>query len=242
MAIAAARARIGSPADFLIAAGHGRSYGLRSRVLFRELPPILECGLWNAIENPESKIQDAFALITDIGNDIVYGQSPATIAAWVETCVDRVARATPACRIALTALPIESLRAMSRRRYAVVKGLLFPRHALAHHQAMARIEELHARLIDLARRRGAGLIECPGAWYGLDPIHVRRRSRKVAWAAMLADHAGAAGRTPGPPSLSWAERWRLRLLTPQRWSLAGWLRGRPQPAARLADGSSISLF
>jgi len=236
-AVALARLRVGSPADFLIAAGHGRSYGRRSRVLIRSLPAILECGLWDSLPNPPSTTGKCFALISDIGNDIVYGESPATIAEWIERCLDRLAGAMHSCEIAVSALPLESLRAMSPRRFAVVKGLLFPRHALTHGQAMARIEELHERLIDLARRRRAALIQCPGAWYGLDPIHIRRQSMGRAWAAMLGcEDRGAA------PGLSWVESTRLSFQTPQRWWLAGRERGRPQPAATLADGSRISLF
>jgi len=42
--------RIGGPSDVLVAAGHGRSYGEFSQVMFRELPGITSSGLWKRLE------------------------------------------------------------------------------------------------------------------------------------------------------------------------------------------------
>ena len=41
------------PLGVFAALGHGRAYGLPSRVLVRSLPSILDCGLWRAIENQQ---------------------------------------------------------------------------------------------------------------------------------------------------------------------------------------------
>src|SRR5690242_2621175 len=40
----------GGPLDVLAALGNGRSYGLRKAWLWRELPGIAGCGLWDAWE------------------------------------------------------------------------------------------------------------------------------------------------------------------------------------------------
>ena len=49
--------------EILGAFGHGRSYGARSRVLVRELPAILDCGLWDALT---ARRDDATAVVTDV--------------------------------------------------------------------------------------------------------------------------------------------------------------------------------
>ena len=36
----------GRPLEVFVALGHGRSYGRSTRMLGRQLPGILECGLW----------------------------------------------------------------------------------------------------------------------------------------------------------------------------------------------------
>src|ERR1043165_8514894 len=60
--------------EIMAAMGHGRSYGQDSSVLGRKIPGIFPCALWQDLQNrpplPTS------ALLTDIGNDILYGISP----------------------------------------------------------------------------------------------------------------------------------------------------------------------
>src|SRR5262249_38307569 len=77
----------GRPLDILAAFGHGRSYGSRRWLLGRELPGIVECGLWQALE--KSPPAPTAALITDIGNDVLYEEPVDTIVSWVEWCLDQ---------------------------------------------------------------------------------------------------------------------------------------------------------
>ena len=46
--VATAQATWGRPLELLIAAGHGRSYGLWNSVLGYSVPGIVHCGLWDA--------------------------------------------------------------------------------------------------------------------------------------------------------------------------------------------------
>src|SRR4051812_20775188 len=104
-----ARRLLGHPLDILAAFGHGRSYGLRHRLFWRELPGIVECGLWEALEQrPPSA---AVALVTDIGNDLLYDVPVPDIAAWFQTCLDRLTRAS--ARVVLTPLPLGSITTLS---------------------------------------------------------------------------------------------------------------------------------
>ena len=88
-AVEASRLRWGRPLEMLIAAGHGRSYGLTSRVLARTLPSILACGLWD--ELAQRATMPTAALITDIGSDLLYGAA---------TAESSLVRRTPAARSA----------------------------------------------------------------------------------------------------------------------------------------------
>ena len=86
--LATARAEWGADVELLAALGHGRSYGGRSQFVGRSLPGILESGLWPQLSQmPPAR---TLGLITDVGNDILYGYSPPQILTWVNEAVDRL--------------------------------------------------------------------------------------------------------------------------------------------------------
>lgn len=232
-----ARRTVGGPVEVLAALGHGRSYGSRSRVCGRTLPGIVDCDLWRDALRRDGA--PTFALITDIGNDVMYGAAPETIAGWVETCVTRLLGVD--ARVVITALPIESIRRLGPRSYRVVKALLFPRHDISYPQAIERAERVHELVLDLAARHGVTLEHPDPAWYGFDPIHIRMRFWPEAWGRTLLPWRPEAAR-PVRVRASFRRWLTLRTATPSRWWLFGIPRGRPQPCRRLPDGTTVGLF
>jgi len=241
-AVETLRLHLGSPLEILAALGHGRSFGASSTVAFvRTLPGTLHCGLWDALRDSIVVRPDlpTFALITDIGNDIMYGAPPATIASWIDQCIGRLQDAD--ARIAMTMMPIERLRTIKPWHYAIVKMMLFPTRRITFEQAIARANDLHDRLIDVATHRNVPLIECRSEWYGFDPIHIRLRHWPAAWSDMIGSCVG--NRDTPPRAKGSLARWiRLRLLRPEHEWLLRIEFKRPQPAGRLGEGSTISLF
>ena len=230
---------VGAPSEFLIAMGHGRSYGQRSTLLGRSLPGIAECGLWAALRQRSGGSGPTFALITDIGNDVIYGVPVETILRWVTECVDRL-RETGA-GIVVTLPPMESLETLTPWRFGLARSLFFPGRGMSLTTAMDRLRALYEGLQPLGGRDGVTLVEPEGRWYGLDPIHPRRRFLVRAWQQAIGPW-GAGGATPRKPDPS-AVRWlRLRTATPQKWWLAGRRMGRSQPCSRLPDGTGLWFF
>lgn len=235
--VGSARLAAGGPADFHIAMGHGRSYGMQSAILGRSLPGILECGLWDAVSARPAPT--TLALVTDIGNDVGYGVDVPTIAGWVEQCLDRLAAA--GARTVMTRLPVESLRRLSPWRFRLARSIFYPGRPLEMSTALDRVRRLDDRLGDLGRRDGVRLISQDPAWYGLDPIHIRRRLIGPVWAGIMAAWSGDGGPVAAAPGSPW--RWLgLKTATPRQWWLLGRRLGRPQPARRWGDGTTISLF
>jgi hypothetical protein len=225
------------PLDVLGAFGHGRSYGTRRALLWRELPGIVECGLWEAL-NARPPLPAA-ALLTDVGNDLLYDAPVADILDWVATCVERLAGT--GARVLLTPLPLCNMNRLSPGRFLLFRSILFPGCRLTYATVLARAYDLDAGLRDLARRQSIPLVEHRPEWYGLDPIHIRRGALVPAWLAMLSAVPDAPTRA-GTAGMPWRQRWHLRRLTPEcRW-LFGREQRTPQPAGGLPDGTTVALY
>lgn len=229
----------GGPLQFVGAFGHGRSYGLRKSLLVRELPGILTSGLWDALAR--QRAVPTAALLTDIGNDLLYDAPVADIAAWVEACVDRLQQAS--ARVALTPLPLCSAIALSPARYLFFRSFFFPGCRISFATLLARAHDLDRRLRAIAAERQLLVVEHQPHWYGFDPIHIRWRHRLAAWRAIVSALA-----TADTPASAWSGRcdscrWlRLHRLRPERRWMFGQEQHTPQPAARLPDGTTIALY
>ena len=235
--VGTAQAMLGSPLELLIAMGHGRSFGRASRVLGRTLPGIDECGLWDSLK--DAPPAPTYALITDIGNDIVYGYEVALIANWIERTLSRLQAL--GSRTVITRLPVESIESLSTFRYHMAKAILFPGRRLSLGEAKRRVNEIDSAISALAACYGATLVDLPGDWYGLDPVHLRRLQHAATFTQIMASWSDGDG-PPAEASGSLARWLKLHLARPQRWGLLGIQLGSTQPASHLGDGSSVALF
>lgn len=226
----------GGPLEMFFACGHGRSYGLTSRILGRALPGIVQCGLWEALaERPKV---ETTALVTDIGNDLLYGVPPQQIAGWVETCLDRLLAL--GARPVITALPLANLATLSPARYKLFRTLFFPPCRLSLAQMREAASQLDERLRQVAQSRNIPLMELRSAWYGLDPIHIRYRHAPAAWREILSQWSEQEAALAGP--ISWRVWLAMHRLKPAERVFLGREQRAAQPALRRTDGTTLWLY
>ena len=227
----------GQPLDVMAALGHGRSYGTHSTVLGRSLPSIIGAELWPALAQ-RSRVPTA-ALVTDIGNDLLYEQPIEKIADWVSRALDKLIEQD--AKIVMTRMPVANIDHLPEWKFRVLRRAMFPRGRLPFREIALRARELDSRLVEVAAARGIPLIEQQRAWYGWDPIHLKSGAWPRAWQQILSAWTGApadpAARNPALTRMLY-----LRTRRPhQRWLFGIEQRG-PQPCGRMPGGSVVSFY
>jgi hypothetical protein len=230
--VATARATWGPGVEVVAALGHGRSYGVPSRLVARTLPGILESGLWTSLESlPEVPTR---GLVTDVGNDVLYGSSAEQTLAWVAEALNRLGRRTR--DIVVTDLPLASIRRLSPTKFLLFRSILVPACRLSLSQVLETAERVNAGLAELSTGHGAKLFRLNPDWYGFDPIHIRPSLWQAAWQEILGSQC-----TP-PMPLSRMEGMRLSLMPPERQWLFGRERFTPQAGTALPLGARVRLY
>lgn len=228
------------PCDIYAAMGHGRSYGLWSRLLYRALPGITKCEIWDALPKDQSESLQPLAIITDIGNDLIYGQSTDAIFGWVESCIQQLKQVN--ARITITLLPEASLSQLSPFRFELTRRFFFPKNPATLTDLKQKVQNLNERLAELAKVKQISVVEIPPASYGFDPIHYRYSQRSTLWKSILAEWE-----LPESSNQSTQNHWydfiysyyHLKPATKRQW---GKLHQNTQPAKTLVDGTRISVY
>jgi hypothetical protein len=231
--VSTARVAWGPRVEVLAALGHGRSYGVRSRLVFRALPGILDSGLWSELDSRPHVVTRA--LVTDVGNDILYGFSADQTLAWVAEALRRLSRLTE--DMVVTGLPVASIRRLTSLKFLAFRSILVPSCRLSLAQVLDRTECVNVGLARLSSELGAKFLQPDPAWYGFDPIHVRPSMWRQAWQQVL----GA----PPPASLtgvSTVESVRLYLMRPERRWMFGLEQFTPQSGVGLPSGARVWLY
>jgi len=231
--VATARAEWGRDVELIAALGHGRSFGSESRVIARTIPGILQSGVWDHLERlPPAPTR---AIISDVGNDILYGFSHTQILAWVEEVVDRLASFSD--DIVLAGLPRVGAGDISNAKFLFFRSILFPRCRLSFAEVAGTAQRVNEGVATLAAARGLRFVPLKEAWYGVDPIHIRPSKWREAWQEIVCgDSRPALGR------LSRSEALRLYLMRPQRQRVFGVEYGAEQHGFTLPAGGRIWLY
>jgi len=235
--IETARRMWGRPLEVFTALGLGRSYGANSSVIGRQLPGINECGLWDALNRAEPL--PTAALVTDIGNDLLYGSTPSVVARWVEQCLDRLAAIQ--ARTVMTLLPVCNLPSLGVGRFWLMRQIMFPMCRLTRDTVVSRAVELNEMVREIGARRGIPVVEQKLEWFGLDPIHIQFKHCPHAWRQVLGGWSDTAERAE-PARISLKGSLYLLSRKPERRRILGIEQRGMQPAARLNDGTTVSIY
>lgn len=228
---------VGQPLRLIAAMGHGRSYGQPSSVLGRWLPGITECELWRAIE--ASPTRQIFALVTDIGNDILYQVPIETIVSWVENCLQRLSQLD--ARIVMTQLPVANLESLSPTRFRFFRRIFFPSCGYSLSKVSDLVHQLNDQVAQVGASYGANMVELEPHWHGCDPIHLKMRQWQQAWQKILKPWGRA--KDESAVARGSLRRWvYLRSRRPNSQKIFGVALRSKQPCGRLPNRSTIAMY
>ena len=229
--------RLEAPVEIVGAWGHGRSYGKPSSLLYRTLRGIVHSKLWERLEDrPDLPTS---ALITDVGNDIAFGETPDDILEWVTTVFERLE--AMGARTVVTGLPLERLRDQSKTNFFIIRVLFFPQYPLRQPDILAKVEEVNGRLEELCAKFGNTFVPAERDWYSYDPIHIRFRRQREAWEHILRawsdDPAEVRRRVANP-----RRAMELYSMRPERYDIFAEKFLTIQPCYTTRQGSQISMY
>lgn len=223
-------------ADLFVAAGHGRGYGVNTRVAARRLPSILGSGLWRGLDRHGG--EPPAALVTDVGNELLYGFPAEQIASWVRESVRRLA--DRGATIAITRLPMAGIATVGAVRYRALRTFFVPGCRLSLAGLKEAATRLDADLQAIAGDFGGQIIEQPAHWYGFDTLHIRRRHLDDLW--RMACEAWGLHSAQSSAKSSATDWLKIGTKAAEVRSLAGVMRFTRQPVLTLRSGGMLSLY
>jgi len=223
--------------EIFTAIGRGRSYGLNSQFCFRVLPSIIDCQLWQALEDAPN--HPSSAIITDVGNDLVYGQTPCQIETWVDEAIQRLKKHTSS--IVLSGVPTFKVKDITRLEFYAIRSFLFPHSTLQFDSVATTVDELQQRLESLAMRHSIQFVHQDPTWYGRDPVHWKQWARPVVLQRLLYELGHSPTNNSQVPSrlVDSMRHWFSR---PHERKLFGITQRIQQPSVRRGNAVTLSMY
>jgi len=156
------------PAAFLAAFGPGRGYGAWGGLLNISYPPIVESPLFEKARRKAEKGSRVVALVTDIGNDLLYGLDADGLIAVVQTVFDRLAAVN--ARVYATTLPVFFEQEVPPMIYYPIRTLLYPKSRVTREQAVDGVRRVNAYLKKIPDDR-VQVLPPMDAYLGWDHVH-----------------------------------------------------------------------
>lgn len=209
-ALTEVRRRFPGRLEIGLACGPGRAYGVTAGNPIARYHPLKDIAFSDRSDAP------TLAVLTDIGNDIAYGQLPQQVILWVEALAHRLE--SQGVEVVVTGVPAESLKRLPTWMFFVLRKLYFTGSPISQSAVNDRLHELQQGLQDLCQQRGLQFLDIDSSWYGPDRFHLRPVAMEGCWRQWLSRLSPQD--SPVEP-MSWARTAHLR---PADY----WLFGKPK--------------
>jgi len=174
--------------DVLIASGPGRAYCASGGLLNVVYPPIHSSDIFEAARNKSESGYQVVALVTDIGNDIMYGVSTEKVIETIQQVFSRLQ--SMKAEIFYTTLPVAFEKGVHPVWFYTLRSLLLPFSRVSYNEAVAGITQVNQFLRESTGRQGH-LISDMDRYLGFDEIHYGWLRAHSAWSHVAKVMLGA---------------------------------------------------
>ena len=164
--------------EFLNALGPGRGFCAKGGMFNFIYSPIQDCQIIEAVDK-KTKIPRV-VLITDLGNDLMYGVTPDALIECLDTLIDRMLKWN--ADIFLTSIHINMKKDISRRTFYILRFIFYPNSKINYEETDSFIIKVNEYLEEKTRKnQKVHLITGMESYTGLDKIHYSLLKMHKAW-------------------------------------------------------------
>ncbi len=182
------------PVEFLHALGPGRAYITEGGILSAVYPPILNCGILNVAKDKSKSKRMIVALVTDIGNDIMYGVSAEKIILGLKTLFNTMEEI--GASVLTTTIPVDLEQDVGKFYFLILRRIFFRKSRVEYHEAASAVRTIN-QFIKESENEKITVLKEMGPFCGVEKIHYRLSTSHRAW-SYVADEMLRRLNTPTP--------------------------------------------
>ncbi|MBC8287870.1 MAG: hypothetical protein H8E42_10405 [Nitrospinae bacterium] len=194
-----------SGSEFVNALGPGRGYCARGGLLNFTYSPIGGCRVMESARVYAERGFRVIVLLTDIGNDIMYGVPEKSLIECLDTLIEKSLRLN--AEVFVTAIHVDVCKDMGKRSFKLLKAIFYPKSSVTFDQADSAVKKLNHYLEEKSQQNErVHLVSGLGAFCGMDKIHYGLFKSHLAWSRVASAMFLMLGVTPtgnvGPGSMA----------------------------------------
>jgi hypothetical protein len=169
-----------SPTQFINALGPSRGYCARGSLLNFSYSPIGKCKVMKSAEDFAQQGGKMVVLLTDIGNDIMYGVSDQSVIECLDTLIESF-RSWDA-EVFITSIHVDISQDMGKLFFKLLKIIFYPKSQVTFDEADLAVKRLNHYIEEKSKKsEGVHLISGMKVYCGLDKIHFGLLKSHLAW-------------------------------------------------------------
>jgi len=172
------------PVEILHAMGPGRGYCAEGGIFNITYSPIGSCGILKSASGRAQGARRVVALITDIGNDIMYDVPVSEITSCLNTLLQNLDAI--GADVFVNPIPLDFAEDVSERQFRILKSIFYPHSAMNYIRATKAVTAVNGFLRDSAGGR-IHLLPSAKDFCGVDKIHYSIFRSHKAWSQMAAE-------------------------------------------------------